>query len=324
MDPETPAPTPSSAGSSSSQLTSDDAAFRALALRLLAQHMPYTQMPETQVELLVGQLPESFPSEIPFPDGSRVAGSLVRSEHVTAVLDADQPPDAVQDFYQERMPAAGWAMPDRMGPRRGGFMPSGPFGRLPLLFCRGEQGPALHVHVQERANEPTEVRLELVTYTDNPEHSPCAQRLRDRPRQSTMDLIPAVYAPPHGRQQGGGGTSSDDFAATTARLDVALDVVALSAHYTRQLQQAGWAPTGEGASGPVAWSTWSVADEQGGPWTGIFVALEHPDRPGRFFLTLQIVSAGQGTPGTGKGGASWSVVSSTTIHSSSRGPTTPS
>jgi hypothetical protein len=309
MEPNMPFPTSSPSGSSPS--APDDAAFRTLALRLLALHVPFSAPVEADVALLVGQLPTAFPGDIPFPDGSRLAGSLVRGEHVTVVLDADQPPDAIQEFYQQRMPAIGWAMPDFMGPRHGGFMPSGPFGGPPLLFCRGEQGPGLHIHTQAREGAPTDLRLELVTY-DNPGQSPCARQRFERPgRPHAMEMIPALFAPPRSQQQGGGGSSGQDHANTTAQLESDLDLATLNAHYTRQFEQGGWSNSGEGVSGPTAWSRWTFADDEGGPWTGIFFALELPGRPGHFFLTTQIAWAGPGMPGGRRGGASQTLLGST-------------
>ena len=91
---------------SNTQPQSYEAQVRELALRL-TNYPGYR--PARDPQLLVGQLPSTFPTEIPLPEGSRVVGSLVQSEEFLEIV-LDTPLSAVQvfAFYRERMLAAGW------------------------------------------------------------------------------------------------------------------------------------------------------------------------------------------------------------------------
>lgn len=262
------------------QLTTDggESTLRRLAMRLLAPLYPGAPEGE-HVELFVGRLPDTLPFEAPIPDGATVLGSLRREgQGITIVLDTRLTPEQIRDFYQARMTAAGWSMPEFPG-MQGGFSYARP--AVGSLFCRSPRGPALEVVTHPVPNAPNDLRIQLTT---DARYSPCAQRGRGMDWRS---VIPDLAPPPGTRQiMGGGSGGGGSSASSSATIECDRDLAAIAAHYAAQLEQAGWSRSNQGQSGPQAWSTWTFHDEEGQPWTGLFVALQLPERPREYFLQV--------------------------------------
>ncbi len=194
-------------------------ALRELAARLLALPDPYDQT-TAPPSILVGQLPEDLPVEIPIPDGTVVIGSTARDlsrrngRRFQIVLDADAPAERFRETYRQLLLTSGWNE-DQERPRRSGFVPR----RLPMLFRvpqwfprlrrrlgldrpeipslfrvgfrLGPRGPKLAVYVQDRRNAPTDVHLILF-----------AGQREARPRHDpAWAVIPRLYSPPGAREQ---------------------------------------------------------------------------------------------------------------------------
>lgn len=271
-------------------------ALRALALRLIAPRHGIVGADAGEPELLVGQIPASLPIAVPLPDDARVLGSMIHGTSATIVLDTDWPSARVLGFYRERLAAAGWTVPPPVGPR-GGFVPSDGMDQMYVQFCQTGQDSSLSVTAAESADLPTQLQITFDTYENYPERSPCSQRYH-RPR--AWETLPTLVPPPGATQHPGSAGSSGEEVHSTARLETPLDLSAIGAHYAAQLAHAGWARTGDGTSGPVAWSTWTLADEEGKPWCGLFLAIRRDDSGGRYALTLNAERAD--TPGGGRSG----------------------
>jgi hypothetical protein len=260
-------------------------ALMALAIRLIAPRQGVMGESARDPRLLVGAIPSPLPAEVPLPDDARVLGSLAADSSTSIILDTDWPITRVLDFYRERLLAAGWTVSEHMRPQ-GGFAHSSGSNLTHIQFCLGDPGPGLTVTAVESEGQPTQVEVGIATYEDHPDRSPCAQRWRHRPRELIWEVLPALVPPAGAAQQARGGGSSDNEVRSFARLDTTLDTAAVATHYTAQLEHANWTRTGEGATGPVAWSTWSLADGEGNPWRGLFVAIRRDDTPGRYALVL--------------------------------------
>lgn len=129
-------------GLAASDLAAGDAeALRALAIRLLSP--PYPGAPTREAtRLLFEQLPDDLPFELPLPEGAAVVGSLARGEHLGTeiVLDVNQSPEAVAEFYLKELEAQGFARP---GPiPESGFLPAVSEG---LALCHS--GDELFLHL---------------------------------------------------------------------------------------------------------------------------------------------------------------------------------
>ena len=243
-------------------------------------------------QLLVGQIPEGLSAEIPFPADNRVLGTLIRGpQDSTIVVDADLPPAQVLDFYRERMKAAGWQeleMPGGM--HRGGFMHSSITNALDarFTFCRGSRGPSLTVIAYPRAADETKTDLRLELDATGQQ---CTQqaKMRRMHRPIMHELIPPLIPPAGARQQGGGGGSGGDsvYSSATLSLDNDMNIVELASHYNTQLESGGWVRSDAGNSGPFAWSTWTLHDEDNEPWYGSFIIMRMPVQQLQYTLYIQ-------------------------------------
>ena len=258
-----------------------------LALRLAA----YPGDPRVNdPQLLVGQLPPGLSIEVPMPEGSRILGSLMRSqENIDIVLDCALSPDEVIQFYKERLATTGWNELETTRPMHGGFVHSG-FPRLQnhMVFCRGSQGPAFSVDASEGKNSRTDIRLDL---DSGSEFSPCAQPNRRHQRmmhRNLQELIPPLFPPPGARQTGGGGGGGGDSWHSSAALETDADLPTLAVHYNGELARGGWTLSGEGLAGPLAWSTWTFQDEEKEPWRGLFFILDVPGKDQAYVLEVRI------------------------------------
>jgi len=256
-------------------------------LRLLAEEGLFAT--ETKEPLLfLRRVPDDLPVDVPLPEGAVVVGSVVRDEEdggrmVEIVLDAEGPAGRLREAYEEQASAGGWGEPEVFGPE-GGFE-HGPVGSS-LLLCRDPREPALYFSVRrlKGSAQSLDVRIRLIAGR----HSPCAQRPRRRgfePESVIPRLSPPPEARPSRRGSGGGGSSDGEEHANTS-LEIDFAPAAVEAHYARQLESAGWMRSDGGSDGPMAWSTWTFADDEGQAWEGLFTALRLSEASGRYFLQV--------------------------------------
>lgn len=241
-------------------------------------------------QVLVGELPQSLPVEIPLPERSRVVGTLIRGpQYATSIVDVELPTEQVLKFYRERMQAAGWQEAEFLkGRHPGGFTSPG----LPdamTTFCRGSRGPGLTVNAYARGNTSTDLRLNI-----DLSGQLCAQQARMGKmigRGTTMhQMIPQLDPPPGGRQlpSGAGGGIDSFHMNASLEFNVPIDLAKLAAHYTAQLEHAEWTRDEGGQSGPIVWNTWSFRDEDNEPCRGFFFILRMPGQKEQYTLHVQV------------------------------------
>jgi hypothetical protein len=289
----------------SSNSTLNESDLLEFALRLAT----YPGDSRTQnAQLLPGQLPDQLPVEIPFPEGSRVLGSLIRNpESIDMLLDAYLPPEQVLTFYRQRMEALAWQTTDIFQPNRGGFMFSGSRSRGgnetfykglrdPSLtgyglgissawvdeFHRNRSGPVLTVNAYPGKGNMTDLRLNLNMNGPFPPGPP--RHMRGRPSRI---LLPAVEAPEGAIQAGGSAGNGPDGAHADATLRTSTDLSTLAAHYRTQLEQAECVLTEEGQDGPLAWNTWTLKEDDQ-HWHGFFLILKVRNQ--EYYLTMRMNS----------------------------------
>lgn len=277
---------------------SDDANLRELALALIVARYPDATEGANDIEpqLLPGRLPPGFPGDFPFPPGSRVVGSLVATRP-TVVVDTNQSSEAVIAFYTERLTAAGWTVPDDMPPRQGGFLQSGfgASGRGYAMFYR-DDSPALQVMTYATPGGGATIHLSQL-----PEGvGPMRHGHRSRMHRDIFSVLPPIAPPLNTQQFQEGGSGGDDRVSSNARIESDLDLAALNAHYTAQLERGDWRRTDGGENGPVAWSTWTFESEDKEPWRALFVILKRPDVARRYWAHLLAEWAGEQPQGGAK------------------------
>jgi hypothetical protein len=255
-------------------------ALRELAVRLLTFHhsllVAGQQVQEPQ--LLVGQLPPDLPVELPLPEGSRLLGSLAVENPMIAIETQLAGEDAVA-FYRERLTAAGWiAQEEQFGPMQGGFVQSSRSDHSMATFFTSDDRFMLMVMSAPAPGGRTTVQLTL-----QGEATEFRPRMRPN-RPDFMVVLPPIHGPKGAMQMPGGGGAGPDHVDTSATLESDLDLAAVSAHYLGELAHVGWQQLDAGASGPVAWSTWSFTDQDSAAWQALLLILQRPGRHGEYAL----------------------------------------
>lgn len=267
----------------------DDAgAVRELAQRLLAPAYPGPDGQVATVALLPGQLPGDLPLALQTPPNGRLVGSAVhqsgtRSVSWDVVFDAPGAASDVQAFYQQHLPGLGWAAaPVNPGPTRGGFQPTTGINHL---YCQKATGPWLSVSAVATPTVPTDVRVRVDASTPGP----CANQPGGAlPQPPGAERLPALTAPADVQiQMNGSGGGPNRFTSDATAL-TAQSASALEAHFAQQLQAAGWTRVAGNATGPLAWSTWTVPGDGG--YEGFLYALDAPGQ-NRKELHVQVESA---------------------------------
>lgn len=252
-----------------------------------------------KLDLLVGRLPERLPTEVPLPEGARVLGSVgLAQARYEILLDADQSPEQVREFYQQTLAAAGWTLLPR--PHSGAFLAQ---NFLPPLAFRCCENLLLLVNAQARKDGPTDVRLTLINSSRRTAHPQAnfgtlsggfgfgvmsGEPGRSPNSSPISSPIPVLTPPARGQVSGptisrptNGGWSS--FSALTT----GLSAQALLAHYAGQLEGAGWVRASQGTNGPLAWSTWTRSQAQE-RWSGFLSVTEWPGQADRRQMQFQV------------------------------------
>jgi hypothetical protein len=265
-----------------SDSTGGEDALRELAVRLLTFHhsllLAGQQVQESQ--LLVGQLPPDLPLELPLPEGSRLLGSLA-VENPMIAIESQLAGEDVVTFYRERLTTAGWTVQEHFGPMQGGFVHSSRSDHSMATFFTPDDRFTLAVMTAPAPGGRTTVQLTL-----QGEIAEFRPRLRPH-RDDFMAVLPPIRGPKGAMQMPGGGGAGPDHVDTSATLESDLDLATVSAHYLGELAHVGWQQLDAGASGPVAWSTWSFTDQDSAAWQALLLILQRPGRQGNYALTLR-------------------------------------
>ena len=267
----TPTPTPES--TSSDEVTGqtieivggNEESLREFISRWLTPLYPVETPKKTVVT--IGGLPEDLPLDLPMPEDARIAASVTGEwADYVLIVDTGLSPEAAQDFYAKALVKAGWQTAPTGAYEHGFVSQAIPFSG----YCLGEGEAFLNIGALQTSKGTTDLRLNLFT---DPDEYMCREGGAGYGPEY-VNLIPPLQAPKGALVQGGGSGASDSDAQITANLKTELTAAELAAHYNRQLETAGWEMITQGDGEGAAWSTWSLKDEQGKPWSGTLIILE--------------------------------------------------
>jgi hypothetical protein len=270
---------PQSTGGHVEIIGGDEESLREFIQRYLSPIYPGAEEGETKV--LIGNLPDDLPVDLPLPENARIVATVQQSSGFTQViLEAMQTPDEAEAFYNQSLVDLGW-QPAQLHQEGSGFVSSNQGER----FCLDEGDAYLELLFLERIEGRTEVRLTL--------QSPVVYNFCQEGDPGYMDpgssLIPALEAPPDVQTSGSGaGSSSDGSAYSTTDLLTSLSIDALLAHYNDQMEQAGWELVDQGTSEVVAWSAWKLIDEAGDEWGGNLIVMDNRLGSDRRFAIVSV------------------------------------
>ena len=257
----------------------DEAALREFVERWLGS--TYPGVPADHITVYLGSLPPELSYDLPLPEDAVVIGSVrqVRFDNVQVILETSLPVEAALAFYEDSLPAAGWAAATNAA-YGGGFVSS----EAGSTYCLGEE-TSLNLQVGAWPSGATDVRI----YTFSGQgYSPCTPD-QQYGQDPVSALLPSLVSPPGAQMtsSGGGGSGMTD-GYNEAHLITDLPAGEVAAHFNEQLIAAGWTPLESGGSEGHAWSTWSVTDEEGQAWSGTLVVLEVPPGGGTIFAYIRV------------------------------------
>ncbi|MEI2688621.1 MAG: SIMPL domain-containing protein [Anaerolineae bacterium] len=233
--------------------------------------------------LTLGGLPDDLPFELVVPLGAQVLYSLEQDQRMGTQIALHTPLPATEalDYLAARLEEQGYA-PNEARVDLGGVLGQ-PDPGLTLCSPDGEWGVTI-------TPQPTETDSDIDIFIVAAENSACGQI--DSPGMGAMRLLPHLTLPagvqPRFSGMGGGSGGSDRDAYANSMLTVDLSPAELAAHYSQQLQAAGWEQTSESQTDAVDWSVWQFSDERGRPWVGTLLVAERPAQKNALLVQLQI------------------------------------
>jgi uncharacterized protein YggE len=234
--------------------------------------------------LTLGGLPDDLPFELVAPLGAQVLYSLEQGREMGTQIALHMPLPAAdaQDYVTARLEEQGYTWAEDTAGSGGVF--SAPEQTLTLCSPDGEWGVMVTASPLETGSDIDILFLPADrTSCSAPDH-------RD---QGAMSLLPKLTLPAGSQARfsgmGGGGSERDAYANSMLTTD--LSPAELAAHYSQQLQAAGWEQTSESHTDAVAWSVWQFSDEHGQPWIGTLLAAVRPAQEDGLLVQIQVESA---------------------------------
>ena len=256
----------------------DEAALREFISRIFSP--VYGGQTVGNPRVLIGELPNDLPYEIPLPDDTRVIGSMDVSEASSTfvLLDSGLSPAEVIQFYEETLPESGWQASDQGNQGVGFTVPAATTG---MVFCNTDNY-SLTVTVLE-LGESTDVRIQMSQYSGQCSPSTGMNTSED------ANLLPTLEAPAGTIIRSGGSIGGiTGGLGLSASLESDLSVEALAVHYNDQLEAQDWTLVRKGSTEGAAWSNWTFSDDNGNGWAGTLMVLETPTGADGRFVFLQI------------------------------------
>jgi len=219
----------------------------------------------------------------------------VRGQDSTTLFDTQLTPEQLLAFYHERMAANGWTEQEQFqAQQQSGFVHAMPHQMAHALFFATSQGPLLRLTALPGPAAMIEAQLALEMEPQRHGYGPLRRQLNVE-----LELVPPLLAPDGAQQHalGGGGGGGE----WRANAELTTDLAAVTAHYTAQLEDAGWQAGPRGEGDRVRWSVWEFTDREGEPWRGYLIIFQQPEDPRRYFLDIHC----QWVRSTGSGDGGW-------------------
>ncbi|MBT4512658.1 MAG: hypothetical protein HOC20_10675 [Chloroflexi bacterium] len=313
--------------SADSDSESSDCPESAELLDLIERFFTFPGMAEAP-QIMVNEIPDDFPLDIPIPEKAEVIGSMAMNmmngpKSTQIMLDVPGEPEKVLEFYRDHLLDAGWE--ERSYSHEEGFTASG-MGESADFRSKSGSGGAFQVLAFSRENT-SDVRLVLTMTvpgddmgTEAPTPPPASSG-----SEESQPVLPSLEAPEEASQWGTyhggaddmsswGGSSAGDAPMDTsaqsryssANLETVLSLEQLQSYYTDLLKKADWAVDISGVNYPMAWSTWSFNDYLGNQWAGFLLIrdLDQEDSK-QLYLRADLVQFAEGVSEVPRSYGSW-------------------
>jgi uncharacterized protein YggE len=266
------------AGSGQLTIRGDDSLLRPFLERWLGNFQSATG---AETVLTLGGLPDDLPFELVAPLGAQVLYSLEQGEQMGTQIALHTPLSAAdaQDYMAARLGEQGYTQAENRAASGGIF--SAPEPTLTLCSPDGEWGAMVTASPLESGSD-----LDILFLAAD--RTSCSG---PQPGDlGALSLLPQLTLPAdgQGRFSGMGSGGSERNAYATGLVTVDLSPAELAAHFSQQLQAAGWEQTSESQTDAVAWSVWQFSNEHGQPWVGTLLVADRPAQENALMVQIQI------------------------------------
>jgi hypothetical protein len=205
-------------------------------------------------DILVGSMPADLAKDFPVPAGARVIGSLITLSYMQVVITVPGTADSALAYTKRTLVAHGWLPKERTIPRQGGLQ-YGPSMVPPTTYCRLGQGPPDGITASTSFYGPAMTLLRLSrtqsSMCDDSQLSAMGSSgslvamstSQVRQLQAPFSNLPPLYAPGDQRTVFTGCRSpgsAGQRVTQNQQLRLSLSPAEILAHYSRQLDSAGW------------------------------------------------------------------------------------
>ncbi len=239
---------------------------------------------DQRTQITLGSLPPDL--SFPVPEGTRVVGSLPFGGGSVRIVSLDIPldPEKTLEFFRDALAQNGWEIQGSLDSQLHSFES----GDSPAVFCR-EGDISMALHGEDYRDGVTPVRMFI---QESGAFNCQGQRWPET--VGVVGVLPALTAPegsiwgfsPAFVARSPGELNQDESVKADATLSTGLGPRAVEEYLRDQLLSTRWAPKQHDGGGPIAWSTWDVPDEPGGPWDGLLAIIRLPGGETRVLFRL--------------------------------------
>lgn len=246
---------------------------------------PFTTGDESTTEVYIGTLPPELPFTLELPAGMEVVGSVVTmGEFANSQLmfTADQNVAEIVTTLRQQLESQGY---ERMNMGGGGQIFQTESGDY-LPQCSPDDTHSVIVNGRSLPDGGGVVRFYI--NNESPLGGNCAQIPPDRISEDEYAAImPNLPAPANVASFSSGMSSGGDHVEATIGLRGETTIAALAEHYNGSLEDAGWHQTGASQTEDMAWSGWTITDNEQS-YVGTFYVVRDAGSSDRFYASLRI------------------------------------
>ena len=243
-------------------------------------------------QITLGSLPADF--SFPVPEGTRVVGSVAFGDGSVRMVSLDIPldPKKTLEFFRDELAQDGWKPQESFDSQLRSYEGGGT-----AVFCKDEDTSIVldgglpkdgvtPVIVMMVIQESLAFQCRAQEWPGWPEKVGAGGVLPalTAPEGSTWGLPPAFLA------RSAGELNRSESVKADATLSTNLGPQAVEGYLRDQLLSTRWVLEEHGGDGPIAWSTWDVQDEPGGPWDGLLAVVRLPG--GESSVSFRLYRAG--------------------------------
>lgn len=215
-------------------------------------------------QILIGQLPDELPVELPFFDEAQLVGSFViQPDYFRILFDVLLPLDETRNLYREHFLNLGWQEQELFPQDYKGFIAA------PKVVQRRINQTTKFWHKQQEI----ELCLELNPCPDESQTTNLFLTFVKSPKSETLEVLklppfPPLENPPDVKRINSSGADSEGYSSHVHLLSN-LKLHELLSHYSAQFEQNGWEVFGSGQDGVVVWKSWTMKGIKEHDWVGL-------------------------------------------------------